>query len=142
MSDPHLPTLDRGSRPQQTATVVRSYGHIITRVHDYINPNTRLSLIPLNTAIYLTNDEIAMRLRVLSNNILLDGHSFRRFRACVPNGHRTKVGLTKLIMDDFGRQANKPNIIADQGSLRTRVPSASSPKTSTTPSRVNLSTMN
>ena len=59
---------------------------------------------------YLTNDEIAMRLRVLSNNVLLGGHSFRRFRACVPSGHRTKAGLTKFIMDDFGRQANKPNI--------------------------------
>ena len=34
---------------QQTTMVVRSYSYIITRVHDYVNPNIRLNLIPLNT---------------------------------------------------------------------------------------------
>ena len=37
---PSLPTVDRGSKSHQTAMVVRSYGHIITRVHDCINTNT------------------------------------------------------------------------------------------------------
>lgn len=57
------------------------------------------------TSFVSNNDEIATRLRVLSNNTLLD--SVRRFCACVPSGHRTKAGLTKLIMVDFGGQTNK-----------------------------------
>ena len=79
-------------------TVVRSYYYQSSRLYKY---KYTTESDPLEYC-YLTNDEIAMRLRVLSNNILLDRHSFCRFRACVPSGHRTKAGLTKFIMDDFG----------------------------------------
>ena len=50
------------------------------------------------------NNKISTRLQVLSNNALLD--SVRRFRANVPRKHR-KIGLTKLIMDDFRQHTNE-----------------------------------
>ena len=51
----------------------------------------------------LKSDEISTRLQVLSRDTLLD--SARRFSANIPSGQRTKVGLAKLIMDDFlGKQ--------------------------------------
>jgi len=51
------------------------------------------------------SDKISTRLQVLSNNALLE--SIRRFRASVPSNHRTKIGLTKLIMDDFRQHTNE-----------------------------------
>jgi len=57
------------------------------------------------TSFVSNNDKISTRLRVLSNDTLLD--SVRRFCASVSRGQRTKAGLTKLIMDDFGRQTKE-----------------------------------
>ena len=51
------------------------------------------------------NDKISTRLRVLSNDTLLD--SVHRFCVSVSRGQRTKAGLIKLIMDDFGRQTKE-----------------------------------
>jgi len=51
------------------------------------------------------HDKISARLRVLSNDTLLD--SVHQFRRSISRGQRTKAGLTKLVMDDFSQQTNK-----------------------------------
>jgi hypothetical protein len=56
------------------------------------------------TSFVSNNDKISERLRLLSNDILLS--SVCRFRVSVPSNHRTRLGLTKLIMEDFEQQVN------------------------------------
>ena len=51
------------------------------------------------------NDEILVRLRMLSNNTLLD--SVCGFSANISSVQRTKAGLVRLIMDDFSQQTKE-----------------------------------
>ena len=57
------------------------------------------------TSFVSNNDKRAIRLRTLPNETLLK--SVRKFRASLSRGQQTKAGLTKLIVDGFGRQSNE-----------------------------------
>ena len=56
------------------------------------------------TSFVSNNDKRFERLLLLSNDKLLG--SVRKFRVSVPSDQRTRLGLTKLIREDFAQQVN------------------------------------
>jgi len=67
-----------------------------------------------------SNDEIATRLQVLSNDTLLD--SVRRFYVSVLRGQRAKPGLTKLIIEDFRQEAKQLVRVSPEDLCKTMSP--------------------
>ena len=71
------------------------------------------------------SDEFTVRLPLVSSDVLLK--CVRRFRESIPKGHRTKMGYTGFIKNDFARQANQLMGSSTQDLLRHVSPPAGHP---------------
>ena len=78
-----------------------------------------------NPRSFSPSDEFIMRLPLVPSDILLK--CVLRFRESIPKGHRTKMGYTSFIKNDFARQANQLTGSSTQDLLRHVSPPAGHP---------------